>query len=137
MKGIASGATAQIDDFSSYIFNPADAGDTRLTNIGRVLRRTSVDELPQLLNVVLGQMALVGPRPELPGIVSQYPKEYHSRHSVLPGVTGEAQVTGRSNLNYGETMAKDISYLSTRTPKGDLRILWRTIFAVGTGEGAR
>lgn len=127
----------RIEDFASYQFNPAGARNPRLTRFGDVLRRTSVDELPQLLNVVRGDMALVGPRPELPEIVAQYPTRYHRRHIVLPGVTGEAQVSGRSDLTYDDTMAHDLRYVDRRCSRRDLTILWRTVRAVGSGVGAR
>jgi len=127
----------KIEDFSTYQFNPAGARDPRLTPIGEALRRTSIDELPQLLNVVRGDMALVGPRPEIPEIVTQYPAAYQQRHAVLPGVTGEAQVKGRADLSYAETMAHDLRYIGRRSRPRDLRILWRTVRAVGSGAGAR
>jgi lipopolysaccharide/colanic/teichoic acid biosynthesis glycosyltransferase len=127
----------QIDDFDTYQFNPRGRRDARLTRVGAVLRRTSVDELPQLLNVLRGEMALVGPRPELPQIVAQYPLHYHRRHTVRPGVTGLAQVSGRSDLSYGQTMAYDLEYLRRRSARLDLLIIWRTTVAVASGAGAR
>jgi lipopolysaccharide/colanic/teichoic acid biosynthesis glycosyltransferase len=137
MAAIEAASVGRIEDFESFIFSPAEALDPRLTRLGRTLRRTSMDELPQLLNVVAGDMALVGPRPELPEIVTQYPSNYHGRHAVLPGVTGEAQVTGRSDLTYEQTMACDLRYVASRSPSRDILILWRTIGAVRSGAGAR
>jgi lipopolysaccharide/colanic/teichoic acid biosynthesis glycosyltransferase len=137
MKGIEPATAARIVNFSSFVFNPAGSPDPRLTRLGKTLRRTSIDELPQLLNVVLGDMALVGPRPELPEIVAQYPCSFHRRHFVLPGVTGEAQVEGRSDLTYEETMTCDLRYVESRCPSRDISILWRTVEAVGSGAGAR
>jgi lipopolysaccharide/colanic/teichoic acid biosynthesis glycosyltransferase len=126
-----------IEDFDTYLFNPAGLRDPRLTRCGVVLRRLSLDELPQLLNVIRGEMALVGPRPEIPEIVMQYPHEYHRRHLVPPGITGEAQVNGRADLGYAETMAYDLAYVARRSPRRDLDILWRTSFAIAATSGAR
>jgi lipopolysaccharide/colanic/teichoic acid biosynthesis glycosyltransferase len=127
----------RISDFGSYRFNPGGSRDPRVTRIGTVLRRTSIDELPQLLNVVLGEMALVGPRPEIPEIVAQYPPSYHRRHAVLPGITGEAQVSGRADLSYAETIAFDLRYVRRRSRWHDLAIIWRTVAVVIGGTGAR
>lgn len=126
----------RVTDFARYVFNPPQA-DPRVTPIGRVLRKTSLDEIPQLLNVIRGEMALVGPRPEIPELVAQYPAEYHERHRVFPGLTGLAQVNGRANLTYHETMLYDLDYVRNRSVYGDLRILWRTIRVVLSWEGAR
>jgi lipopolysaccharide/colanic/teichoic acid biosynthesis glycosyltransferase len=130
------GYPQHIADFSSYIFNPPKS-DPRLTHIGRVLRMTSVDELPQLLNVVKGDMKLVGPRPDEPGIVEQYLPEYHRRHRVKPGITGLAQISGRSNLTYQQMMAYDLDYADRHSFSGDLAILVRTLRVVLSKEGAR
>jgi lipopolysaccharide/colanic/teichoic acid biosynthesis glycosyltransferase len=127
----------RIEDFSAYYFNPDGVSDPRLTRLGTVLRKTSIDELPQLLNVVRGDMALVGPRPELPEIVDQYQHAYHERHSVLPGLTGVAQVNGRADLSYAETLAHDLRYVARRSLRADLAVLWRTAAAVASGAGAR
>ena len=130
------GYPQHIQDFSSFYFNPPKK-DPRLTRIGRMLRGTSVDELPQLLNVVKGDMRMVGPRPDEPGIVSQYLSHYHRRHRVKPGITGLAQVTGRSNLTYEQTMAYDLVYADHYSFSGDLAILARTLRVVLSKEGAR
>ncbi len=137
MTATAAPGEWRIDDFGTYQFNPEDRRDARLTRAGAVLRRTSIDELPQLLNVLRGEMALVGPRPELPQIVGQYPAQYHRRHAVPPGVTGLAQVSGRSDLSYAQTMAYDLDYLRRRSSRLDLLIVWRTAAAVASGAGAR
>jgi lipopolysaccharide/colanic/teichoic acid biosynthesis glycosyltransferase len=126
-----------VDDFATYRFNPSGQRDPRLTRAGIVLRKTSIDELPQLLNVICGEMGLVGPRPELPQIVCQYPPAYHRRHAVLPGVTGLAQVNGRADLSYAETIAHDLEYVRRRSPRLDLLVMWRTAAVVATGAGAR
>ena len=125
-------------DLPAYIFNPPQSGrDPRLTRLGAVLRRMSVDELPQLLNVVRGEMALVGPRPEIPEIVAQYPPEYRQRLVALPGMTGLAQISGRSDLTYLRAVAYDLVYIEHRSAHLDLIILHRTVAAVLRGAGAR
>jgi lipopolysaccharide/colanic/teichoic acid biosynthesis glycosyltransferase len=110
---------------------------SRLTRVGRFLRRTSLDELPNFWNVLRGQMSIVGPRPEIPELVDQYPPEYHRRHDVKPGITGLAQINGRADLSYDETMRFDIEYVNSRSLLGDVRILWRTLFVVVSRQGAR
>ena len=125
-----------IDDFRTYRFH-SDAPDPRVTRVGRILRRTTLDELPQLLNVLKGDMRLVGPRPELPGIVAQYPPEYHERHNVKPGMTGLAAVNGRSGLTYHEAMMHDLEYVHNPSFRRDVQILMRTVGLVLSGKGAR
>ncbi|HWO93168.1 MAG TPA: sugar transferase [Dehalococcoidia bacterium] len=128
--------TTEAVDFESFVFTP-DTADPRVTPIGRVLRKTSMDELPQLLNVIRGEMALVGPRPEIPELVALYPAAFHERHSVLPGITGLAQVSGRSDLTYAQTIRYDLAYVKMRSFRNDLAILGRTIGAVLRKSGAR
>jgi lipopolysaccharide/colanic/teichoic acid biosynthesis glycosyltransferase len=134
--GVAKPAP-RIADFGAYVFNPVRRSDPRLTRIGAALRRTSVDELPQLLNVLRGEMKIVGPRPELPEIVAQYPREFRKRHDVPPGITGLAQIKGRSNLTYLRGVAYDLVYVERRSPALDVAILLRTFAAVVRGIGAR
>ena len=110
--------------------------DPRLTRIGGVLRRYSLDELPQLLNVVGGSMALVGPRPPLPGEVSRYTEDMRRRLAVKPGLTGLWQVSGRSSLSWAESVRLDLSYVENWSPGLDAMILLRTTSAVVRGEGA-
>ena len=126
-----------VQDFATYRFSPEGLRDPRLTKLGGVLRKTSIDELPQLLNVVRGEMALVGPRPEIPEIVDQYPPAFHKRHRVRPGITGEAQVSGRADLSYSKTIEFDLYYLEYRSARRDLRILLQTIGTVFEAIGAR
>ena len=126
-----------VDDFETYVFSPADAVDPRLTPLGAFARRTSLDELPNLINVFLGQMSLIGPRPEIPEIVAQYPSAYHRRHDVLPGIAGLAQVEGRSDLAYAETIKYDLAYVDKHSVLIDLRILAKSAAAVARGSGAR
>lgn len=110
--------------------------DPRVTRVGRVLRRWSIDELPQLLNVVIGSMSLVGPRPHLPSEVAKFEEHAHRRFLVKPGITGPWQVGGRSNLSWEEAIRLDLHYVENWSITGDLRILWRTIKAVFSAEGA-
>lgn len=110
--------------------------DPRLTPIGRWMRRFSLDELPQLWNVVVGTMALVGPRPMLPGEARQLTAAEHRRHLVRPGITGLAQVSGRSDLSWADVVALDLAYVEHRSLSLDLRIIVRTIGAVVRGHGA-
>ena len=110
--------------------------DPRVTGVGRVLRRYSLDELPQLFNVLAGQMSLVGPRPPLPREVARYEARMHRRLLVKPGLTGLWQVGGRSDLSWEESVRLDVFYAENWTLFGDLLILARTAKAVFTGRGA-
>jgi exopolysaccharide biosynthesis polyprenyl glycosylphosphotransferase len=110
--------------------------DPRVTRIGRFLRRYSLDELPQLFNVLKGQMSLVGPRPPLPAEVAQYPNEMRRRLLVKPGITGLWQVSGRSDLSWDESVRFDLYYVENWSLTSDLIILWRTVRAVFRGTGA-
>ena len=110
--------------------------DPRVHDFGTVLRRTSLDELPQLWNVLRGDMSLVGPRPALPREVLNYEPHYLRRFSVMPGITGLWQVSGRANVPFRRWMAMDVWYARHWTPQLDLWILARTIPAVFRGEGA-
>jgi exopolysaccharide biosynthesis polyprenyl glycosylphosphotransferase len=110
--------------------------DPRITRLGRVLRRTSLDELPQLLNVLRGDMSLVGPRPELAELVAHWPPEHRIRLSVKPGLTGPMQVYGRSNLTFEEWLAVEREYIENPSLTRDLRILALTIPVATIGRGA-
>ncbi|WP_405722886.1 sugar transferase [Streptomyces sp. NBC_01537] len=110
--------------------------DPRVTRVGRVLRRYSLDELPQLINVLQGHMSLVGPRPPLPDEVAGYNDVEQRRLSVKPGLTGLWQVSGRSDLSWDETVALDLRYVDNWSPAGDLDVLIRTFRAVVSGNGA-
>jgi lipopolysaccharide/colanic/teichoic acid biosynthesis glycosyltransferase len=110
--------------------------DPRITRVGRWLRRTSLDELPQLLNVLRGEMSLVGPRPALPAEVTAYAPDDHDRLQVRPGLTGEWQVSGRSDLGWEQARALDLDYVRRPGLTRDLAILARTVPAVLTGRGA-
>ncbi len=110
--------------------------DPRVTRIGRALRRTSLDELPQLINVLRGDMSLVGPRPEEESVVALYDERQRGRLAIKPGLTGPMQVYGRSDLTFEERLAMERDYLDNLSIAGDLAILLRTPRAVVRGEGA-
>jgi len=110
-------------------------GDTRITRIGRLLRRTSLDEVPNLVNVLRGDMAIVGPRPTVPIQVDRYTDRQRGRLSVKPGITGWAQVNGRSELPWDERIELDLWYIEHRSWRLDLEILKRTIRMVLGGKG--
>jgi lipopolysaccharide/colanic/teichoic acid biosynthesis glycosyltransferase len=112
------------------------ANDPRLHGLGPFLRRTSLDELPQLWNVLRGEMSLVGPRPALPNEVANYAPPYYERFEVMPGLTGLWQVSGRATVPFKRWMAMDIWYVRNWTPLVDLWLLARTIPAVIFREGA-
>jgi lipopolysaccharide/colanic/teichoic acid biosynthesis glycosyltransferase len=107
----------------------------RLTPVGKFLRSTSLDELPELWNVVIGDMSLVGPRPLLMEYMPLYSREQARRHEVLPGITGWAQVNGRNSIDWEEKFRLDVWYVDHRSFKLDLRILWRTVVGILTREG--
>jgi lipopolysaccharide/colanic/teichoic acid biosynthesis glycosyltransferase len=110
--------------------------DPRLTHVGAWLRRTSIDELPQLINIAKGDMSVIGPRPELIEIVRTYEPWQHRRHVVKPGLTGWWQVCGRDDLPMNENTELDLYYVNHLSPVLDLRILLRTVGIVATGCGA-
>jgi len=114
-----------------------DRGDSRITHVGRFLRRTSIDELPQLWNVVRGDMSLIGPRPTLRYQVDKYTDRQRRRLDVLPGITGWAQIHGRASLSWEERIEHDVWYVENRSPLTDLLILLRTPLALfgGTYKG--
>lgn len=126
----------RVNDIASLVFNPPRR-NPRVTPIGRVLRSTSLDEWPNLLNVIKGDMCLVGPRPDEPELVQQYLDLYHLRHWVKPGITGLAQVNGRSNLTYHQMITYDLDYVRHHPWRRDLAILGRTLSVVLKKEGAR
>lgn len=110
--------------------------DPRITKVGKVLRRCSLDELPQLFNVLAGSMSLVGPRPPLPKEVAAYGHDVHRRLLVKPGMTGLWQVSGRSDLSWAESVRLDLYYVENWSPWLDLQIMARTVLAVAGGRGA-
>jgi lipopolysaccharide/colanic/teichoic acid biosynthesis glycosyltransferase len=112
-----------------------NSDDPRITRVGALLRRTSLDELPNLVNVVRGEMSLIGPRPTLPVQVEQYTERQRGRLSVKPGITGWAQVNGRASLPWSERIELDLYYIEHRSLALDLRILARTVAMVLGGSG--
>ncbi|WP_245864651.1 sugar transferase [Terribacillus aidingensis] len=104
--------------------------DPRITNIGKIIRKTSLDELPQLFNVLKGDMSLVGPRPALPREVEQYSFYHNNRLIVLPGLTCIWQVSGRSNIGFEEQVELDIEYIKKQSILFDLKLIVRTVFVL-------
>jgi lipopolysaccharide/colanic/teichoic acid biosynthesis glycosyltransferase len=111
-------------------------GDPRITRVGRVLRRFSIDELPQLFNVLLGKMSIVGPRPEEMAVASMYGPEHRFRLAVKPGLTGPMQVYGRGELTFGERLAVELEYIENLSIARDIRILLLTVPVAVRGTGA-
>jgi len=110
-------------------------GDPRITRVGSILRRYSIDELPNLVNVLKGEMAIIGPRPTIPVQVEQYTPRQRGRLAVRPGITGWAQVNGRASLPWSERIELDLWYIEHRSLRLDLTILWRTVLMVLGGAG--
>jgi lipopolysaccharide/colanic/teichoic acid biosynthesis glycosyltransferase len=110
-------------------------GDSRITRVGRVLRRFSLDELPNLVNVIKGEMAVVGPRPTVQEQVDRYSERQRRRLEVRPGITGWAQVKGRASLPWPERIELDVWYVEHRSLSLDLRILAKTVRLLATGHG--
>jgi lipopolysaccharide/colanic/teichoic acid biosynthesis glycosyltransferase len=125
---------APLNEAQGPIFKMRD--DPRLTRVGRILRRLSLDELPQLWNVVRGEMSLVGPRPPLPSEVEKYEDWHRHRLEVVPGITGMWQVSGRSELAFDEMVMLDLYYIENWSVGLDLQILARTIPTVLATRGA-
>ncbi|MEG0260501.1 MAG: sugar transferase [Lysinibacillus sp.] len=117
-----------------YVFKTGE--DCRITKVGTVLRRLSIDELPQLLNVLKGDMSIVGPRPEIPIITNAYNEEQARRLEVKPGLTGLAQINGRSNISHGQKIAYDLDYIEQYSLWLDLKVVLKTCFVVFARTGA-
>ena len=111
-----------------------DAGDARITRVGALLRRTSIDELPNLVNVLRGEMAIIGPRPTIPAQVAQYTERERGRLRIRPGITGWAQVNGRATLPWAQRIELDLWYIEHRSWRLDLDILWRSVRMVFGGD---
>ncbi|MET0887059.1 MAG: sugar transferase [Mycetocola sp.] len=141
-RSMVVGAEAQLAELSRIDAQEGNAvlfklrNDPRVTKIGGVLRRFSLDEFPQLLNVLAGSMSLVGPRPPLENEVAQYDQHVHRRFLVKPGMTGLWQINGRSNLSWEDSVRLDLYYVENWSIIGDIVILWRTARAVARPEGA-
>ena len=110
--------------------------DPRITSVGRYLRKLSLDEVPQMINVLLGDMSLVGPRPPVPYEYEHYDDVARQRVSVTPGITGLYQVTARSQVGFSGMLAIDLEYIKTRTLRGDIMIMLKTPWVMLTGQGA-
>jgi lipopolysaccharide/colanic/teichoic acid biosynthesis glycosyltransferase len=123
-----------LDGLAEPVYKIAD--DPRVTRLGRFLRRTSLDELPQFFNVLLGQMSMVGPRPESMDMVNRYNLWQRKRLAVKPGITGPMQVSGRGDLSLEERIRIELMYISNYSVLNDIRFLLRTIPAVFRGKGA-
>jgi len=115
-------------------------GDSRITKVGKIIRKTRIDEIPQLLNIYMGDMKIIGPRPLVPEQIEEFSKElpdFVNRHAVEPGLTGLAQVSGGNELNPSEKLAFDMAYIEKRGGLLDLKIVWKTIGVLFSGDGAR
>lgn len=125
--------------FRSMVKNAASTGpyftdinDPRITRVGRLIRRTSIDELPQIINVLLGDMSLVGPRPDVPVQRTLYsPEDWARRCSVRPGITGLAQVSGRSDVSFEQRLSMDLDYARQVSWWRDVKIMWWTVCQLG------
>jgi lipopolysaccharide/colanic/teichoic acid biosynthesis glycosyltransferase len=113
------------------IFKPACS--SQITRVGRFLRKISLDELPQVINVLKGEMSLVGPRPNVPWEVEEYQPWHYQRLAALPGITGLAQVKGRSSISFDRIVKYDIEYIEKQSPMWDFKILWWTLSTVLLG----
>lgn len=122
------------EDIENFVFQ--SKSDNRITKVGEFLRKTSLDEIPQLFNVFIGNMSLVGPRPEIPDVVAVYPEEYKQRLLVTPGITGLAQISGRGEIELGKTVYYDLTYIKNFSILYDIKILIGTVLSVFKREGA-
>ncbi len=133
LKAFVNGQVQDVEK-GHTVFKPAQANE--ITSMGRFLRKTSLDELPQLWNIIKGEMSFIGPRPNLHAEVDAY-KEWHKRRlEVLPGVTGLAQVNGRSSIKFDDIVRYDVEYIQNESLLTDLRIVLSTVFVVLLGVGA-
>jgi lipopolysaccharide/colanic/teichoic acid biosynthesis glycosyltransferase len=129
--------TGKIDEdaLETEVYKPDNK--SKITKFGKILRITSLDELPQILNILKGDMSLIGPRPNIAWEVEKYTDWHRERLRVLPGITGLAQVRGRSSLAFDDLVRYDIEYIETLSFKQDLQVLWLTVLMVLRGVGAR
>jgi lipopolysaccharide/colanic/teichoic acid biosynthesis glycosyltransferase len=116
------------------VFKPI--GDNQITRVGRFLRKTSLDEAPQIINIIRGDMSFIGPRPNIPTEVEAYQDWHRKRLEVLPGITGLAQIRGRSSIPFDQIVRYDVEYVESESLKMDLHILWHTVPTVLLGSGA-
>ncbi|KOA21113.1 UDP-glucose:undecaprenyl-phosphate glucose-1-phosphate transferase [Clostridium homopropionicum DSM 5847] len=124
----------ECENIENFVFQSKN--DNRITKIGAFLRGSSLDEIPQLFNVLFGNMSLVGPRPEIPEVVNFYPEEYKQRLLVLPGITGLAQISGRGEIELGKTVYYDLTYIKNFSAIYDIKIIFKTVENVFKKEGA-
>ena len=134
MRAYISGKVDHNDVPTKPRFKPNN--NVNITRLGNLLRKTSLDEIPQIINILRGEMSLIGPRPNVPWEVETYQLWHTERLDVLPGITGLAQVKGRSNLRFDELVRYDIYYVRNQSLVLDLRILWWTVLTIVTGLGA-
>lgn len=135
MKAFVRGQIGGEGTTSGQVFKPAQ--DAQITRVGRILRKTSLDELPQILNILRGEMSLVGPRPNVPWEVEEYKPWHYERLEVLPGITGLAQVRGRSGISFDRIVQYDIEYIERQNLILDFQIIWWTFSTVLRGAGAK
>lgn len=133
MKAFVNGKVDKLAS-SKEVYKPFN--DRHVTWVGHILRKTSLDELPQFFNVIKGEMSLVGPRPNVPWEVEEYRGWHKERLEVLPGITGLAQINGRSSNTFDRIVRYDIEYIERQSFIIDLRILWWTVISVLEGKGA-
>ncbi len=144
LRTMCHDARSRFPQYYAYDFAPGEfhaqfptiKDDPRVTRAGRILRKLSIDELPNFWSVLVGDMRLVGPRPEAPEVLRYYTPEEMYKFTYTPGITGLAQVNGRGLLNWGQTLAWDMQYIRTRTVALDLRILWATFKHLISRRGA-
>ena len=138
-RSMVVNAEAMLDDLQEQnektgpVFKMKD--DPRITKIGKFIRKTSIDELPQLFNILKGDMSIVGPRPLLVDYLPRYNEEQRHRHDARPGLTGLAQVNGRNAISWEDRFKFDVEYVKHITFVGDVKIIWRTVMAVMKREG--
>lgn len=123
------------DTVEAEVYKPNNK--SKITKFGKILRITSLDELPQIINIIKGEMSLIGPRPNVPWEVEKYLDWHRERLQVLPGITGLAQVSGRSSLTFDDLVKYDIEYIQNLSFKKDLQIFWSTVLMVLRGVGVR
>ena len=125
-------------DFCFDGVSPTSGGDARITRVGHFLRKTSIDELPQLVNIIRGEMTLVGPRPEMPFIVRRYARWQRLRHLEVPGLTGLWQITCRKTIPLDQFAATaiDLDYIQRSSPLFDLHLIFRTVASLVRSKGA-
>jgi len=133
-KYILENAPYQLDQHGQAVYKVVN--DPRVTRFGTLLRKTNLDELPQLFNVLKGEMSFIGPRPDIPFAVDIYQAWHHKRLSVTPGITGLWQVNGRRNLPFDDMVRLDIEYIERQSPLLDVKILLRTMRTVLMGDGS-